>query len=492
MTTILNQSPTAEQRRAIDLASTGNHLTIEALAGTGKTTTLQHVAHHLDGQGVYLAFNRAIVDEAKRKFPRRKVDCATAHSMAWGAVGHAYDSRLQRSTRILPGDVARILKCKPIEIDSGWGRRRLTPAKVASLTLRAIREFCRTDDPEPTWRHVPLSEGLDPLGVDGKPQGGPVHHQVAQHVATYLPKAWADLTNPSGALPYEHAHYLKEWALTSPVLHGDWLLFDEAQDANPLLLSIVKQQTHMQLCFVGDTFQQIYSWNGAVNAMAQLPGERCWLTQSWRFGPDIAAEANLVLAALGSEVELAGNPRKLSTVGIVDNPDVVLCRTNACAVDEAFAALDEQYDTAIVGGADDIVRFAWAANDLQEHRDVDHPELGCFGSWSEVLEYCEEHGDLATDLVSKVRLIQRHGARRIGVVLKLLSRERDAQVVISTAHKAKGREWPLVRLAGDFPDQIEDDAEEELRLLYVAITRATARVDVADVGVLARLRPAPV
>jgi len=48
--------------------------------------------------------------------------------------------------------------------------------------------------------------------------------------------------------------------------------------------------------------------------------------------------------------------------------------------------------------------------------------------------------------------------------------------VLSTAHKAKGREWDSVRLAADFASSRTDadqaDTEAETRLFYVAMTRA--------------------
>jgi superfamily I DNA/RNA helicase len=62
--------------------------------------------------------------------------------------------------------------------------------------------------------------------------------------------------------------------------------------------------------------------------------------------------------------------------------------------------------------------------------------------------------------------------------------------VISTAHKAKGREWAKVRLMDDFlrsqpgqrqpQDARTKDAHDpaEVRLFYVALTRAKEAIDV--------------
>ena len=54
--------------------------------------------------------------------------------------------------------------------------------------------------------------------------------------------------------------------------------------------------------------------------------------------------------------------------------------------------------------------------------------------------------------------------------------EKNADVVISTAHRAKGREWDEVKLHGDFL-HVEDMDIEDLRLAYVATTRAKISLD---------------
>jgi superfamily I DNA/RNA helicase len=69
-------------------------------------------------------------------------------------------------------------------------------------------------------------------------------------------------------------------------------------------------------------------------------------------------------------------------------------------------------------------------------------------------------------------------------------REEDADVTVSTAHKAKGREWDAVQLAGDFPEP-EKQGDEELRLLYVACTRAKRELDIEAVVIEAAAQNAP-
>ena len=55
--------------------------------------------------------------------------------------------------------------------------------------------------------------------------------------------------------------------------------------------------------------------------------------------------------------------------------------------------------------------------------------------------------------------------------------ERQAQVTVSTAHRSKGLEWPVVVLNHDFADitdplMADCERTDETNLLYVAVTRA--------------------
>lgn len=95
------------------------------------------------------------------------------------------------------------------------------------------------------------------------------------------------------------------------------------------------------------------------------------------------------------------------------------------------------------------------------------------------------HDEAGADLASLVRLVDEHGADAlIDAAKRLVADEKYADVVISTAHKAKGREWASVRIADDFRRPKADDSgrpgrvpKGEVRLAYVAVTRAMQTLD---------------
>lgn len=463
--------PTPEQQLAIDAFATGDSLAIEAGAGTGKTSTLVMIAKTGGKRnGQYVAFNKSLVSDAASKFPL-SVTCNTAHSLAFRAVGKHYKPRLDHSARMFGRDIAsRLQEYEPLEVTTFDNKSKsLTAGFLASLAVRTVTTFCQSADLEITRRHVPFQDGLDHLGLS--------QMLIAERVAPMARRLWADLQNEYGWVPFKHEHYLKMWQLRNPVIAADFILFDEAQDANPVIASIIAAQAgHCQLVYVGDSQQEIYAWTGAVNALARIDAvHRTYLTQSFRFGQAIADRANAVLATLDSPLRLTGNPAIESRVGEVDTPRAILTRTNALGVTNLLALQESGRKAHLIGGGADVISFAEGAEQLQLTGHSGHPDLALFDSWAAVQQYVKEEAG-GEDLRLFVRLIDTFGASAIRAGLERMPTEKAADIVISTAHKSKGREWSSVKLTNDFPQQADSDAPDR-RLLYVALTRAQFELD---------------
>lgn len=468
----MSYSPTAEQQAIVDAYLTRADLCVEAGAGTGKTSTLKLLAKATPGRkGVYLAYNKAIATDAAKGFPADVV-CKTAHAFAFAAVGRQYSHRLNAPR--VPARVAaqHLGITQPIHFVRD--KAPLSPTQLARIALSTVNRFCTSADIQIEPWHVPKMAGLDEPAV---------HALVQQAILPIAIRAWEDINQIHGRLRFEHGHYLKMWGLTRPDLKADYVLFDEAQDANPVIAAIVDDQTGQRIV-VGDRNQAIYAWNGAIDAMDKFDGERLYLSQSFRFGPAIASEANKWLAVLGAKLSLSGYDQITSTVAALPEPDAILCRTNAGAFTRVVDSLAAGRKTALVGGGDDIRRLAEAAQRLQAGQPCDHPELIAFSTWAEVCDYAENDTS-GSDLKVFVSLVEKVGADEIVRICARLTDERFAQTVVSTAHKAKGREWDRVRIAGDFRDPGEDPdtglprpiAREDAMLAYVSVTRARQTLD---------------
>ncbi|HMU88251.1 MAG TPA: AAA family ATPase [Agitococcus sp.] len=100
--------PTEEQIAAINSALEGITFKISAYAGSGKTSTLKLIGNTLsDQQGIYLAFNKAIADDAKKRFPQN-VKCQTFHSLAFKQTPDYIKEKLNFN-RLLPRKMAEML-----------------------------------------------------------------------------------------------------------------------------------------------------------------------------------------------------------------------------------------------------------------------------------------------------------------------------------------------------------------------------------------------
>jgi superfamily I DNA/RNA helicase len=483
---VVSFTPTSEQRAALDLFTAGDSLAIEAGAGTGKTATLKLLAASTGRRGQYVAFNKAIVGEAGAKMPGT-VTCSTAHSLAFRAVGRKYAERLKTSRRMRSTDIAHRLRIDPITVDDPMGGKPkiISASFLGGLAMRAIVRFCQSADLDLSEKHVPFIEGIDAV-VDGR-RSFTQNRLVARALLPAMKRAWADLMSERGELPFRHDHYLKAWHLSGPRIGADYILFDEAQDANPVMVAIVSAQDHAQLVWVGDSQQQIYTFTGAINALAAVPADgRTFLTQSFRFGPAIAEVANGILERIpAAELRLVGTESIASVVGPVAEPDAILTRTNATAVRTVLYEQTVGGRPALVGGGDDIARFARGAQELMTLGSTDHPDLACFSDWAEVRRYVDED-EQGSELRLNVKLIEDFGVQVILDALNATVQERDATVIVSTAHKSKGREWDAVQLAGDFPEPESGRlSDEELRLLYVASTRARRELDIESVAAIA-------
>ncbi len=420
--------------------------------------------------------HNSIADDAKASFPAA-VNCVTAHALAYRAIGHRYKERLN-GPRVPAGQAARILGIHySVTIDD----KVFQPAQLARLANETVARFCHSADEEPASWHVPVVTGLE------QPEQ---RRAVEESVYPLAVKVWEDVRQVKGQLRFTHDCYLKLFGLSKPQLPYDYILYDEAQDANAVTLRIVRDQDDAQIVAVGDPSQAIYGWRGASDSLGQFDAKhRLHLSQSFRFGPAIAAEANKWLDLLDAELRVEGFARVNSTVGPLAVADAVLCRTNAGAIGQVMAAIAAGQRAALVGGGDDMRRLAEAAVDLKAGRGTSHPELFAFRTWAEVQDHAENDPG-GSDLKVFVNLVDKHGPDVIIDTLSRLTRDESrADVVISTAHKAKGREWRSVQIATDFrePKETEDGKQgqiqrPEMMLSYVAVTRAKLALDPAGVA----------
>ncbi len=475
---------TAEQEAIVDASVRGESFAVTAFAGAGKTSTLIEIAKENPGKRIlYLAFNKSIATEAQEKFAGAdalNVEVRTAHSIAYGSLPRSERSRLTTGTwelkmalkPRLAADIAQIAVAE-------HGREKRRDAEYLYGVVSTLTRFMNSAEQRIDDRHVP-SHYRDPE-----------HAFNVDAIVEMASDAWGEMARDGGNLPILHDTYLKTWQLGRPRLKHDLILFDECQDASPVMLSIVEQQKTAQKIYVGDPHQAIYAWRGAMNAIESLDLPMYPLSQSWRFGQVIADQANRILETKGETRPIIGAPLREGeepgriVVGGVE-PNVVLARTNVGLVGEALAQIEAGRSVGVVGGVDEVARKMIGAYELMTTNTTKVGFYKGFDDYEELLAASET--DEGAQFKPFIRMLDIYGEQVPLIAASLRVNCVDvakADVTLCTAHKFKGSEADIVRLGDDFREfckvddrtgKVEYDTAEA-NLVYVAVTRARKVLD---------------
>lgn len=440
---------------------------VQSYAGSGKTKTAEMIAAQDPRKGLYVCYNKNIQTVASRRFGKNML-CKTGHALAFGAM-RMYEQKHRLSGRLFGSDVADLLGIP----DAGHIRR----STIGQWVLNTIDNFCNSASRSISTQHT---------------VGAPRHSTLAHSVAMWANRLWSEMTDPTASVPITHDVYLKQFQLREMKLPSDieFVILDEAQDSNPVILDIIEGQSCPIIKF-GDQFQSIHLYRGAVNAMTQDCGRTFHLSQSWRFGPRIATLARSILSHVRRppHVPIRGNPT-LDTriVDTVPAAQTTICRTNVQLFAEAVECDDRMH---IVGGGEELLKLIAGGWSLFVGQRVRHvPTLARFKDYQDLEQHAEESTD--RELVLLTKIIKEYGSKVPHLIAdverRLVPDRQEAARILTTAHRFKGDESPNVRLADDFPTLADLDAvdkegrpklapeerDQELHLLYVASTRPTA------------------
>jgi hypothetical protein len=356
---------------------------------------------------------------------------------------------------------------------------------VRSIAATYAR-FCASADSRPGPQHLPptwASAWKTELGTER------ARDRIAWTVRR-VARAWDRILDPSDATGIDHDGSLKAFAESGKPWARDGVLVDEAQDLAPVVVAMLAK-VGVQRIVVGDPAQRIYAWRGAVDAMAAMPDPTLPLDRSFRFGPSIAAVARSILGVLDPTGDLVGfGPNDTVTT---DPPPpharkTILCRTNAGIVEAVAAHAGRRIALAAGGGlaTGDLARAygTWSKRDTSDGR----------AAWSAWVAAAEEHAGQERTLL-KIVETHRHAVPALLETLGAASRtdEEDAEIVITTIHRSKGREWDDVEIWHDLArvptsrralvrDPDVESAKAEARLAYVACTRARRTLWIGRLG----------
>ena len=478
-----------------DIISSTGDIKINAVAGSGKTTTIIEYAAARPKQSkiLYLAFNKSVKLEAVRKFSEKglnNVKVETAHSLAYRHIVYNHNYKV-KANGYNTNEIVELLKLR------STGEKH-TEYIVANHIKKFIAYFCNSDK-----QKVQELNYLDVVSdIKAKVFVKKYYDYIENQTRSLLGKM------NSGEIEIIHDFYLKKFQLSGPKLEYDYILFDEGQDASPAMLDVFFRQDAVKVV-VGDTHQQIYSWRYAVNSLEKAGFKTFQLSTSFRFGQDIA---DLAVEVLKYKKHINDMHKAVITGKGVHNglkTKAILARTNLGLLLKAIKYVTERRNVKNIYFEGNINSYTYADEGtslydvLNLYNGKNHlikdSLLKSMKDMTELNDYIEKTEDVQLGMM--VSIVSEYGNRIPGIINVIKKKHLDnderekAEMIFSTVHRCKGMEYDEVHLVNDFMNEVklekltkDKPAEElnptklneEINLLYVAITRAKNSIHIPE------------
>lgn len=474
---------------------TGNGV-LEAVAGSGKTTTIVSALPFMKGFVFLGAYNTKMAKELKERTVGMKgVKAGTFHSAGLNALRFAY-----KNEQLIIDDKKCINLADVVAASISGERGQIFDSikgpTCAIVSMAKQRGFYTSILPRPTF--TDWVDMIEHFGLDENLPDDIRLSDVVEFAEMILFKSNSILST----IDFNDMVYLP-LQKNIRMLQNDWVLIDEAQDTNPTRRALAKKMLKPtgRLVAVGDPHQAIFGFTGADNdALEQIVRDfnciKLPLTVSYRCPKAVVKHAqNWVNHIQAAETAIDGEVSELDykhLLGDVRAGDAVLCRYNKYLVNTCFKMIRAGIPAKIEGRAIGQGLIALAKRWKVKGYEALQNRLEAY-LVRETKKYIEkkqeEKADQLTDKVETlIVLIDRareQGFTTIGELERMIDSmfsddvSNDKKlVVLSSIHKSKGLEWENVFLLGR--DQLQPSQfarqdwqmAQEINLIYVAVTRA--------------------
>ena len=452
-------------------SSVGN-LLIQAVAGSGKSTTLEELSRRVGGSTL-LAFNKSIAEELKS----RGLNAKTFHSFGFAIWKTAAPAAKMESKKLWQ------------HMDKILGRGTLLQKEYGQDIIRLVglmKNYAMGLDGSEIWP-AEVEDLMGDYELDIPPE------LTAEAAAAAL-KIFLSSRDDLSCFDFDDMLYIpvyKGWRFSAT----QNLLVDEAQDLNPIQHRIVEELVRLgaRLIAVGDRWQSIYGFRGAMSGsmdelkrrfdMIELP-----LSVSYRCSRSVVEEAQQICPQIlfrdgapdGAVGRLTEHPE------LWHPEEMILCRTNAPLFRQILREIRAGRPVRVLSnfletiqsfvkkhgkGISDIEAFRRRLDnwyDLEVAK-LDSQHVPRRSNRRAVLADRRDTFLCLSEQVSSVEEL-----------LSLVSRLAHSTEgpIFSTIHKSKGLESSRVHLLRPdlvpppWVDPESSGAEQESNLHYVAITRA--------------------
>lgn len=421
--------------------NTNGIVSINAVAGAGKTTTLLKLSiKHKEKSIIYLAFNRSLVEEIKNKLFLSDIDNLSPFT---------FDSLIRNIYYIKHRCNPNLVELKPNNISKYIPWLNGKPYKVKEYYQKAFTQFCNQSE----------FRDMESYCINRFHSPKPILNQIWSLVMNGTFHTFDSLRKMA-----QVEHWCRDYIDSNYQL----IFIDECQDFDPIMLDILLTDTNIPKLFVGDNHQSIYQWRGCINTFSKLPKNSLNIEfySSYRLGHEACKKINEV----HSSIRMISKSKSKTYIREMEIPKekyVYLFRTWKNLLKEA-----QVIDNIWISNYSKQVKFI---RNLYQRVSNSYFKL----SKDELSEYSD---DLPAFLLSLSKWELNNLLTRIEQNLV----EKDKAICeMHTIHNFKGMEADNIRIYDDI------DLPEEINLYYVALTRAKKNIYVNKLKICSKSIPIP-
>ena len=474
---------------------------INAVAGSGKTTTLLEYAKknsHL--KILYLAYNKSLQTSLQDKLKVYNLPfmhVSTIHSLAYNKI-EAYNYNLAHDLK------NQVIENVITNHELTVNQKAYYPIpEYVALIKDLVNFYCNSSLIALDSKLIESYKKQSELGAKILELINKNETRVIEHLKTILSAMKNKIIDAT------HDFYLKMFYLNKKVsanLPYDLILVDEAQDISDVMIGIVENQSCRRI-YVGDSFQQIYTFRFATNALNKIDLPSYDLTQSFRFGDNFA---KVLQNNLNSLYEInSSKPLKISglekTTLIGKNhidfskQFCVIARSTFGLIQQLVYFIHDKKKVYFEGGYNSysfMNQTVYSIFYLKQKKNdkITIDEIKDFETISELEQFAKDTKN--QDYLNIIKFINTYGDNIFEINKKikefLVTDKNQADIIFTTTHKSKGLEYNQVIMADDFISKKEivntknklsfQRANEELNIYYVAATRAKNVIQLADLN----------
>jgi superfamily I DNA/RNA helicase len=475
------------QEAIFDFVANGTgHGIINAVAGSGKTSTILEALKLTSGRVLFLAFGKAIATELQRRVPAN-VKASTLHSAGYSLITNV--NRVKVDAFKVDGimdnyqPLAVLPSLKGAEKSAVYEARKVVKEMV-KLIKNTLTDYTDT---------AALLDLADYYDVDLESKHFPMIEYVVERSNTI--SNWV--------IDFDDQIYIPVINKLKPLDEYDFIFIDESQDLNRCQIELaLRLAGNGRIICVGDPKQSIYGFRGAdIGAMERiqkaLNAKEFPLSVCYRCPTSHLDKAREIVP----QIEAAPNAKSGEIISITDDKfidtltkedatkTITICRTNAELVSYALSMIGKGQKVIVKGkkigeGLISLVKKMqayttaelylkldnWKTKEINKHIDRRNAET--------VIQHINDKYDTLMAVIKGCDSVY-------CVTSKLENLFKDnatSGYIFSSIHQAKGLEADIIYILAPhklplvWKGQQPWEAEQEMNIRYVAITRSKNKI----------------